>query len=64
MNLKPATVCIIIVLGCLLFSLFRESGLVILKDLMIAAVSGYFGYLHGMNEEWKTPSFNLACEFP
>jgi hypothetical protein len=50
-DLKPATVCVIIVSGCLLFSLFRESGLVILKDLMIAAVSGYFGYLHGSKDE-------------
>jgi hypothetical protein len=51
MNLKPAIVCVIVVIGCLIFSLFRESGLVVLKDIMIAAISGYFGYLHGINEE-------------
>ena len=50
MNLKPSIIVITIVLGCLIFSLFRESGLVILKDIMIAAISGYFGYLRGIEE--------------
>lgn len=51
MNIKPPIVVVIVVLGCLIFSLFRESGLVILKDIMIAAISGYFGYLRGIDQE-------------
>lgn len=51
MNIKPPIVVVIVVLGCLIFSVFRESGLVILKDIMIAAISGYFGYLRGIDQE-------------
>lgn len=49
-KLDPSLVCVLVVLGCLAYSLFVESGLNILKDLMIAAVSGYFGYIKGAEE--------------
>jgi hypothetical protein len=46
-NLDPSIVVIGIVIGCLAYSGIHTEGLIVLKDLMIAAVSGYFGYLKG-----------------
>ena len=47
MKLDPSVVCVIIVLGCLVHSVFMPETSNILRELMIAAVSGYFGYLKG-----------------
>lgn len=51
MNLKldPSVVCVLIIIGCLAYSIFHKEGITILKDLMIAAVSGYYGYLRGQD---------------
>jgi hypothetical protein len=51
LSFDPSAVCMAIILGCLAYSIFHKSGLLILKDLMIAAVSGYFGYLKGGENE-------------
>ena len=47
MKLDPSVVCVIVVLGCLLHSVFVPETNSVLRELMIASVSGYFGYLKG-----------------
>jgi hypothetical protein len=46
-SLDASIVVIGITIGCLTYSGFHPDGLTVLKDIMIAAVSGYFGYLKG-----------------
>jgi|688.fasta_scaffold182981_2 hypothetical protein len=51
MKLDSSVVCVVIVLGCLLHSVFMPEATNVLRELMIAAVSGYFGYLKGSEHE-------------
>ncbi|MEG3437660.1 hypothetical protein V0288_11070 [Pannus brasiliensis CCIBt3594] len=44
-ELDPAKLVAIIVVSCLVYSHFHPDGLNILKEIMIATVSGFFGYL-------------------
>lgn len=46
-KLDPSFVCVIIVVACLLHSVVKPEAAGISRELMIAAVSGYFGYIKG-----------------
>lgn len=51
MKLDPSVVCVIIVVGCLVHSVFMPEATNTLRELMIASVSAYFGYLRGSKNE-------------
>ena len=47
MRLDPSIVCCVVVVACLVHSAFMPESTNLLRELMIAAISGYFGYIKG-----------------